>query len=59
MVEFTSSLESRVNDLGVGVTKLVCKDCEVKIGNIIMKVDLILFELNELDVILRMDFLTK
>ena len=32
---------------------------EVKIKDVMMKVDLILFELDELDVILRMNFLTK
>ena len=37
----------------------LCKNCEIKIENVSMIVDLILFELNVLDVILRMNFLAK
>lgn len=41
------------------LVELVCRDCEVSIKNVVMKVDLTLFELDELDVILGMSFLTK
>lgn len=37
----------------------VCKDSEIRIENVALKVDLVLFELDEIDVILRMNFLTK
>ena len=43
----------------VVMIEFVCRDCEIRIENLLMKVDLILFELDELDVILGMDFLTK
>ena len=43
----------------VFIVESVCRDCEVKIENVAMKVHLILFELDELDMILGMDFLTK
>lgn len=37
----------------------VCRYCEITIENIVLKVGLNLFELDELYVILGMDFLTK
>ena len=37
----------------------VCRNCEIRIKNVTLKVDFILFELHELDVILAMDFLNK
>lgn len=43
----------------VFLVKLVCRDHKVKIENVTMKINLILFKLDELDVILGMDFLTK
>ncbi|KAA0041141.1 DNA/RNA polymerases superfamily protein [Cucumis melo var. makuwa] len=36
-----------------------CRDCEIRIEDIALKVDLILFELDKLDAILGMNFLTK
>ena len=36
----------------------MCRDFEVRVGSVGMKVDLYLLELDELDVILGMDFLT-
>lgn len=43
----------------VFIVESVCRHYKVKIENVGMKVDLILYKLNELDVILGMDFLTK
>ena len=37
----------------------VCRNYEIKIENVALKVDSILFELDELDVILGMDFFKK
>ena len=37
----------------------ICMDFEIRIENVTMRVDLILLKLNELDVIMGMDFLTK
>ncbi|KAA0032284.1 uncharacterized protein E5676_scaffold745G00020 [Cucumis melo var. makuwa] len=43
----------------VVVVKLVCRDWEAKIEDVTMKVDLIMSELDEFEVILGIDFLTK
>ncbi|TYK04232.1 hypothetical protein E5676_scaffold758G00060 [Cucumis melo var. makuwa] len=40
-------------------TESVCRNCEIKVESVVLKVDLIIFELYELDVILGMDFLVK
>lgn len=43
----------------VFVVELMCQNCEVRIENVVIQVDSILFELDGLDVILGMDFLIK
>lgn len=43
----------------VHVVELLCKSCEIRVENVTVQINLILFELDELNVILGMDFLTK
>lgn len=43
----------------VFIVEVVCRDYEIRIENVTMRIDLILFELDEWNVILGMDFLTK
>lgn len=43
----------------MSLVDLVYKDCEVRVENVFMFVDLVLLSLDELDVILGMNFLTK
>ncbi|KAA0062027.1 Retrovirus-related Pol polyprotein from transposon 17.6 [Cucumis melo var. makuwa] len=54
-----SGLKIRTLSGEVFLVELVCRGCKVKVEDTAMKVNLVLFELDELDVILEIDFLAK
>lgn len=66
-VSHAKFLNHKIESLGRGIlvsipsrevfmVKSVCRDCEIRIENVTMRVDLILFKLDELDVNLMMEF---